>query len=97
MPLSLYKVQSCLLNREAKSMSAYPLDLSADLLEEAQKLADENQTTLKQWLISAINVKIAAEKTRLLLQSYAQNADYAKFDALLAGVPDVPPVEGDEI
>ncbi len=78
-------------------MNAYPLELPADLLEEAQKLAAENQIPLKQWLISAINAKIAVEKTRQLLQSHAQSADYTKFDALLASVPDVPPVEGDEI
>lgn len=78
-------------------MSAYPLELPAELIEEAQKLASKNQMSLKQWLISAIDAKIAVEKTRQLLQSHAQNADYAKFDALLAKVPDVPPVEGDEI
>ncbi len=78
-------------------MSAYPLELPAELIEEAQKLASKNQMSLEQWLISAIDAKIAVEKTRQLLQSHAQNADYAKFDALLAKVPDVPPVEGDEI
>ncbi len=78
-------------------MSTYPLELPAELLEEAQELASKNQMSLKQWLILAINAKIAVEKTRQLLQSHAQNADYAKFDALLAKVPDVPPVEGDEI
>lgn len=78
-------------------MSAYPLELPAELLEKAQELASKNQISLKQWLISAINAKIDVEKTRQLLQSHAQNADYAKFDALLAKVPDVPPVEGDGI
>ncbi len=48
-------------------------------------------------MMSAISAKIEAEKTRHLLQSYVQNADYAKFDVLLARVPDVPPVEGDEL
>ena len=47
-------------------------------------------------MISAINAKIAVEKTRQPLQSHAQNADYAKFDTLLEKVPDVPPIEGDD-
>lgn len=78
-------------------MSTYPLELPTELLEEAQKLAAEHRMPLSQWMMSAIRAKIEAEKTRHLLQSYVQNADYAKFDALLARVPDVPPVEGDEL
>ena len=78
-------------------MSAYPLELPAELLEEAQKLAAEKRMPLSQWMLSAISAKIEAEKTRHLLQSYAQNADYVKFDALLARIPNVPPVEGDEL
>lgn len=78
-------------------MSAYPLELPAELIEEAQKLANKNQMSLEQWLISAIDAKIAVEKARQLLQSHTQNADYAKFDALLTKVTDTLPVEGDEI
>ena len=92
--ITMLKVQS---NRETEPVSAYPLELPAELLEEAQELASKDQIPLKQWLISAINAKIAVEKTRQLLQSHAQNADYAKFDTLLEKVPDVPPIEGDDI
>ncbi len=78
-------------------MSAYPLELPSELLAEAQKLAAEDQMPLSQWMMSAISAKIQAEKTRQLLKNYAQNADYAKFDAILARVPDVPPITGDEL
>lgn len=78
-------------------MSTYSLDLPPELLEEAQKLASENQIPLTQWLISAISAKISVDKTRQVLHSYADNVDYAKFDELLARVPDVKPVTGDEI
>ena len=37
------------------------------------------------------------DKTHQLLESYAKKADYAKFDSILARVPDVPPIEGDEL
>lgn len=78
-------------------MSTYPLELPNELLAEAQKLAAENQIPLAQWLMSAINAKIEAEKARTLLASYAQNADYTQFDAILSRVPEVPPIEGDEL
>jgi hypothetical protein len=78
-------------------MSTYPLELPIELLEEAQKLATENQIPLAQWLMSAISAKIEAEKARTLLASYAQNADYNQFDAILARVPEGPPIKGDEL
>jgi hypothetical protein len=78
-------------------MSTYPLELPIELLEEAQKLATENQIPLAQWLMSAISAKIEAEKARTLLASYAQNADYTQFDAILARVPEGPPIKGDEL
>ncbi|MGB3789547.1 MAG: DUF2442 domain-containing protein, partial [Phormidesmis sp.] len=37
------------------------------------------------------------DKTHQLLESYAKEADYAKVDHILARVPDVPPIEGDEL
>ncbi len=78
-------------------MSTYPLELPTELLEEAQKLATENQIPLAQWLMSSISAKIEAEKACSLLASYAQNANYAQFDAILARVPEEPPIEGDEL
>ena len=77
-------------------MSTSFLELPTELLEEAQELASKDQIPLKQWLTSAINAKIALAETRQLLQSHAQNADYAKFDALLERVLDVPPTKGDK-
>jgi hypothetical protein len=79
------------------TMITYPLDLPPELLAEAQKLAAEDQMLLSQWVTSAISAKIQTEKTRQLLQSYAQKADDAKFDAILTRVPDVPPLAGDEL
>lgn len=78
-------------------MSTYPLELPPELLAEAQKMATENQMPLSQWVMSAISAQIEAEKTRRLLESYAHKADDAKFDAILARIPDVSPVIGDEL
>ena len=37
------------------------------------------------------------EKTRGVFSHYAARADFARFDALMARVPDVDPVPGDEL
>lgn len=78
-------------------MSTFSLDLAPELIAEAEKLASENQIPLSQWITSAINAQIEAEKTRRLFEEYAKKADDTTFDAVLARVPDVPPTEGDEI
>ena len=78
-------------------MSTYPLDLPPELIAEAEKLATENHVPLSEWVTSAISKQIETEKTRRLFEEYAKKADDAVFDAVLARVPDVPPIEGDEI
>ncbi|MEL6471570.1 MAG: CopG family transcriptional regulator [Cyanobacteria bacterium J06623_4] len=78
-------------------MSAYPLEIQASLLEEAEKLASKKDISLSQWIESMIQAEIEAEKGRERIEKYARKADYAKFDAIMARVPDVPPMEGDEI
>ena len=78
-------------------MSSYSLNLSSDLLEEVQQLAAEDRLSLDQWLLSAIAQKIEAERTRKLFQSYGEKADVEKFNEILARVPDVPPILGDEL
>ena len=78
-------------------MSSYSLNLSSDLLEEVQQLAEEDRLSLDQWLLSAIAQKIEAERTRKLFQSYAEKANVEKFNEILARVPDMPPIPGDEL
>ena len=78
-------------------MSTYSLDLPPELIEKAEKIANKSQIPLSQWVASAISARIEAEKTKQLFAEYAKEADDAVFDAVLARVPDVPPIEGDEI
>ena len=78
-------------------MSAYSLEIPAELIAEAQKLATDRQVSLSQLITSLIDSAVEAEKARKRIESYAQNVDYEKLDAILARVPDVPPMEGDEI
>ena len=78
-------------------MSSYSLDLPKDLLEEIQQVAQANQLSIDQWFLNAIAHKLEAEKTQRIFQGYAQNADFDRFDQILAKVPDVEPMSGDEL
>ena len=78
-------------------MSSYPLQLPNDLLEEIRQLANENDVSLDQWLIAAISEKVGAARTERLLRGYAARLDQAQFDQILARVPDVEPLPGDEL
>jgi hypothetical protein len=44
-----------------------------------------------------LSEKAVAEQSFELMQSYAARVDYAAFDAMMAKVPDVPPMPGDEL
>jgi hypothetical protein len=78
-------------------MSRYELNLPSDLLEEAQRLASEGRMSLDQWFLSAISQRLEADKSLTILKQYASKADDVRFREILARVPDVAPMPGDEI
>jgi hypothetical protein len=78
-------------------MSSYLLNLSSDLLEEIQRLAGASEISLDQWLLSAIFQKLETEKTQQVFQEYAKKADFDRFDQIMARVPDLEPLLGDEL
>ncbi|KYC38391.1 CopG family transcriptional regulator [Scytonema hofmannii PCC 7110] len=78
-------------------MSSYPLQLPEELMQEVRRLAEVNQVTLEQWLLVAIERHVAAEQSLRHLRLAAQAADYDRFDRILARVPDVNPMPGDEL
>jgi hypothetical protein len=43
------------------------------------------------------NICAEKEKTRQMFARYAEKADFDRFDQILARVPDVDPVPGDEL
>ncbi|WP_017297806.1 hypothetical protein [Nodosilinea nodulosa] len=77
-------------------MSSYPLSLPSDLLEEIRQLAADSGVSLDQWLVAAIAEKVGAARTERLLRRYAEKFDEEQFAQLLARVPDVDPLPGDE-
>lgn len=78
-------------------MSSYPLQLPEELMEEIRRLAAENQVSLDQWLLAAILEKVGVERTVRLLRRFSERADYTRFDEILARVPDIDPIPGDEL
>ena len=78
-------------------MSSYPLQLPEELMQEVRRLAEVNQVPVEQWLIAAIARHVAAERSLSHLWLAAQAADYDRFDQILARVPDVNPMPGDEL
>ncbi len=73
------------------------MDLPDALFEEARVMAESAQVSLEEWVSGAIAKQVEWEKTRGVFQRYAAKADFARFDALMARVPDVAPVPGDEL
>lgn len=78
-------------------MSAYTLRIPDDLMREAKRIAEENNTSLNQFFLSAIAERVGVERTQRLFSSFAARADFDAFQRMMKRVPDVPPVPGDEI
>ncbi|MGE5504518.1 MAG: hypothetical protein ACM31L_08860 [Actinomycetota bacterium] len=78
-------------------MSQYPLRLPDSLMAAAKKAADEDNVSMNQLFVSAIAEKVSALQTARVLRKRGARADFAPFDAIMARVPDMPPVAGDEL
>jgi hypothetical protein len=50
-----------------------------------------------KWLLAAIQERVEAEQSFQMLRSYRDRLDLEAFDAVMAKVPDVEPIEGDEL
>ena len=78
-------------------MNSYLLQLPEELIQEVRQLAAASQIPLEQWLIAAITQQLEVERSLSRLRQAAQIADYETFDRILARVPDIEPMLGDEL
>ena len=78
-------------------MSNYPLRLLASLKAEAEKVAEEEGTTLNQFINVAVAEKLAALRTSRYFQERATRADLETFDRFLETAGNEPLRRGDEI
>ena len=83
------------------TMSNYNLRLLASLKAEAEKVAEEEGTTLNQFINVAVAEKLAALRTARYFQERTTRqqkiADLEAFDRFLETAGDEPPRRGDEI
>lgn len=78
-------------------MNLNSLKLPADLLEAAKSMAAARQVSLEEWISGAIAQRLEWEKTQQVFQQYRDKADFEQFDRIMARVPDVEPIAGDEL
>jgi hypothetical protein len=78
-------------------MNLEALELPIELQEQVRSSMQTSQLSLEEWMIGAIAQKLEKEKTRQVFARYAEKADFDRFDQILARVPDVDPVPGDEL
>jgi hypothetical protein len=77
-------------------MSMLSLRLPESLHRKVRELAAKESVSINQFIATAVAEKMAALLTEEYLEERARRADPAAFDRILARVPDVPPMPGDE-
>ena len=77
-------------------MSMLSLRLPESLHRKVRDLAAKESISINQFITTAMAEKMAALLTEEYLEERARRADPAAFDRILARVPDVPPMPGDE-
>ena len=78
-------------------MSVLSLRLPDSLHRKIRELAERDDVSINQFLATAAAEKAAALLALEYLEERAAHGEVALFDRLLARVPDVPPVPGDEL
>jgi predicted transcriptional regulator len=78
-------------------MSTLSLRLPESIHEKLGQLAKREGISINQLINSAVAEKLAALLTEQYLEERARRADRSRFEAVLARIPDVAPVPGDEL
>ena len=79
-------------------MSQFSLRLPDSVMEEAKRLAEDDQVSLNQFFLVAISEKLGELKTRKFFQQRAEGADVDKALEILETLPTGgKPIKGDEI
>ncbi|MDP3254641.1 MAG: pilus assembly protein HicB [Bosea sp. (in: a-proteobacteria)] len=80
------------------SAGSYALKLPASLKREAQRLAKQDGVSLNHWISVAVAQQVAATETAAdFFRRRADGASRNDMLAVLAKVPDRPPLAGDEL
>ena len=77
-------------------MGILSLRLPDSLHRKARELAVKESVSINQFITIAVAEKMSALLTEEYLEERARRTDPAAVDRILAQVPDVPPIPGDE-
>ena len=78
-------------------MSTLSLRLPASLHHKIRELSDRDDVSINQFIATTVAEKAAALLTVEYLEARGQRGSRTQFDRILARVPNVPPMPGDEL
>lgn len=78
-------------------MSTLSLRLPASLHDKIRELSERDEVSINQFIATAVAEKAAALLTVEYLEARGRRSSRTHFDRVLARVPNVPPVPGDEL
>jgi hypothetical protein len=78
-------------------MSQFALRLPNSLHGYAKEVAQQDETSLNQFIVTAVAEKLSAMRTEEFFRERAAKAKPSRLDKILAKVPDTPPLKGDEL
>jgi hypothetical protein len=80
-----------------KETSTYPLRLPRSLKDAVERLSREDQTSMNQFVATAVAEKVSALQTAKYFSDRRARANFAAFDKIMRRKGGRPPREGDEM
>jgi len=78
-------------------MTTLNVQIPDSLMKQILDLAKQERTTVDQLVTIALAAQVSAWRAKESIASRARRADLAAFDRVMAKVPNVPPMPGDEL
>jgi len=78
-------------------MSTLSLRLPSSLHDKIRELSERDEVSINQFIATAVPEKTAALLTVEYLEARGRRGSRTQFDRILARVPNVPPIPGDEL
>jgi hypothetical protein len=80
-----------------RETSTYPLRLPRSLKEAVERISREDETSINQFVATAVAEKVSAMQTAKFFADRRARADYKAFDKIMRRKSGSPPCKGDEI
>lgn len=80
-----------------KDTHTYPLRLPRSLKEAVERLSREDQTSINQFVATAVAEKVSAMQTAVYFTDRQARADFRAFDKIMKRKAGSPPRDGDEM